>query len=102
MTRFTERAVRKHIKREHPGCPDFAVDYFTAEIINREWKDATIGQAVGITMQSIMRHLMTDYDALLLAGMDRKEARRKVQPLINAMIDSWLKATAKTDTVSHG
>lgn len=34
---------------------------------------------------------MTDYDQMLLAGVDREEARRRVQPKINAMIDSWKK-----------
>ncbi|MFF0948380.1 DUF2293 domain-containing protein [Rhizobium leguminosarum] len=34
---------------------------------------------------------MTDYDQLLLAGVDRADARRRVQPKVNAMIDRWKK-----------
>lgn len=47
--------------------------------------------AVGITMQSILRHLMTDYDQLLMSGVDRRDARRRVQPKINAMLAQWAK-----------
>ncbi|MDK4731566.1 DUF2293 domain-containing protein [Rhizobium sp. CNPSo 3490] len=32
---------------------------------------------------------MTDYDQLLLEGVEREEARRRVQPRINAMIAAW-------------
>lgn len=45
--------------------------------------------AVGITMQNVLRHLLTDYDHMLLVGVDREEARRRVQPKVNAMIASW-------------
>jgi hypothetical protein len=47
--------------------------------------------AVGITMQTTLRHKMTDYDHLLLIGVDRKEARERVQQKVNAMIRSWAK-----------
>nr|WP_276522901.1 DUF2293 domain-containing protein [Rhizobium laguerreae] len=47
--------------------------------------------AVGITMQNVLRHTMTDYDQLLLVGLDRAEARRRVQPKISALIATWKK-----------
>lgn len=83
--------MRKHLKRTHPGCPEFAISFFVVEIAKRDWKRATLGQAVGITVQPVMRHLMTDYDMLLLEGVEREAARRRVQPKINAMIGSWSK-----------
>lgn len=91
MTKFSPAAVENHIRRKHPGCPDFAVSFFVAEIVQREWQNATIGKAVGITMQSTLRHLMTDYDQMLLCGVDRDEARRRVQPKIDAMLAKWKK-----------
>ena len=93
MTKFSEAAIEKHIRRNHPGCPDFAVTFFTAEVAKKNWKDATLGQAVGITMQTYLRHEMTDYDQMLLVGVERKEAKRRVQPKINAMLASWAKTT---------
>jgi len=62
-----------------------------AEIAKKDWKGASLGMAVGITMQNVLRHTMTEYDQMLLAGVDRGDARRRVQPKINAMIASWKK-----------
>ncbi len=45
--------------------------------------------AVGITMQTFLRHNMTDYDQLLLEGVKREEAKRRVQPRVNRMIELW-------------
>lgn len=89
MAKFSSETIEKHIRRKHPGCPDFAVAFFVAEITKKDWKSASIGMAVGITMQNVLRHSMTDYDQMLLIGVDREDARRRVQPKINAMIASW-------------
>lgn len=89
MATYSLSAIKRHIRRRHPGCPDFAIAYFANEIAGKDWRDASMGKAVGITMQTFLRHEMTDYDALLLTGMDRKEARRRVQPRINAMLRRW-------------
>lgn len=91
MARFSPKAIKRHIRRKHPGCPDFAVAFFVSEIAGKEWNGVTIGAAVGITMQTTLRHTMTRYDTLLLEGVDREEARRTVQPRINAMIATWTK-----------
>lgn len=89
MNEFTRDAAFQHIKKKHPGCPDFAISFFAEEVSRKTWGNASLGMAVGITMQTVLRHLMTDYDQLLLCGVDRKEARRRVQPRINAMITQW-------------
>ncbi len=89
MTRFAPEAIEKHIRRKHPGCPDFAVAFFVGEIAKRNWQGASLGKAVGILMQTTIRHTMTDYDQMLLCGVKRNEARRRVQPKVNAMIASW-------------
>lgn len=86
---FKRESVALHIRKHHPGCPDFAVEFFAAEVAARKWKKASLGRAVGIVMQSYLRHNMTDYETLLLNGVDRDEARRRVQPKINAMIAVW-------------
>lgn len=91
MSTFPIEAIVDHLRRKHPGCPDFAVAYFSTEIARKEWKGVTLGKAVGITMQNFLRHQMTDYETLLLLGMDRGEARLRVQPRINAMLRVWRK-----------
>jgi hypothetical protein len=86
---FRKEIVEKHIRKKHPGCPAFAVEHFATLIAGRDWKGASLGAAVGITMQSVLRHQMTDYDQLLLAGVEREEARRRVQGKINKMLGEW-------------
>lgn len=102
MTKFSQAAVEQHIRHNHPGCPDFAVAFFAKEIASRSWKYAKLGQAVGITMQTFLRHEMTEYDTLLLHGMDREEARRRVQPRINAMLQVWKKKPGAVKRKTNG
>lgn len=94
MTVFSFEVVSRHIRKKHPGCPDFVVDYIAREIAGREWKGVKLGRAVGITMQALLRHQMTEYETLLLHGIDRKEARKRVQPRIQAMLDVWARRSA--------
>ena len=90
MTLFPFDIVVRHIRKKHPGCPEFAVEYLAKEISGREWTPGVrLGRAVGIVMQSILRHEMTEYETLLLHGADREEARRRVQPKIQAMLKVW-------------
>lgn len=91
MSVYPVDVVERHIRQNHPGCPDFAVAYFSRLVGERDWRNAPLGQAVGITMQAFLRHEMTDYETLLLHGMDRKEARLRVQPRIDAMLRLWRK-----------
>lgn len=93
--RFTKEAVERHIRKKHPGCPDFAVTYIAERIADRNWEGMSLGGAVGTTMQGIMRHTMTEYDALLLAGVDRLQARKRVQPRVNALLATWAKPPKK-------
>lgn len=88
---FSQGEVEDFIRREYPGCPDFAVVYFATRIctVPKNWRGAPIAEAVDVTMQNELRHRMTDYDQLMLVGVRRKEARRRVQPKIDAMIGAW-------------
>ncbi|RFB95757.1 hypothetical protein B5K11_10515 [Rhizobium leguminosarum bv. trifolii] len=88
---FVQAEVEDFIRREYPACPEFAVVYFATHICTKpkNWRSAPIAEAVNATMQNELRHRMTDYDQLMLIGVQRKEARRRVQPKINAMIARW-------------
>ena len=97
MTGFTKVQVERHIRKKHPRCPDFAVIYIAEKIAGRDWEGMSLGGAVGTTMQGIMRHRMTEYDALLLAGIDRLEARKRVQPRVNALLATWGKPKKAVD-----
>lgn len=95
MSVYSIDATERHIRQNHPGCPDFAVTFFSKLVAERDWRDAPLGQAVGITMQTFLRHEMTDYDTLLLHGMDRAEAMRRVQPRVTAMLKTWRRKSRK-------
>ena len=83
--------VEAFIRREYPGCPEFAVRYFAVYICEtpKNWRDAPLAVAVETTIQNELRHRHTDYDQLLLVGVRRKEARQRVQPKIDAMCAVW-------------
>ncbi|EJL51629.1 hypothetical protein PMI09_04419 [Rhizobium sp. CF122] len=89
MPKYTVDKVSDHIRKHHPRCPEFAVNFFAAEVAKKKWRGASIGKAVGITMQNYLRHNMTRYEGLLLAGVSREDARRLVKPKIDRMIRSW-------------
>lgn len=89
MPKFTKLSVAEHIRAHHPGCPEFAVEFFASEIARKRRKGPTIGREVGIMMQNYLRHHMTDYDRLLLEGIDRTDARTLVGPRIRAMLAIW-------------
>ncbi|MDT4844436.1 hypothetical protein FQZ97_783950 [compost metagenome] len=90
---FNQGEVEDFIRREYPECPDFAVVYFATRIctVPKNWRGAPVATAVEVTMQNELRHQFTDYDQLMLVGIRRKEARRRVQPKIDAMIGAWKK-----------
>ena len=88
---FHRYEVEYFIRQEYPGCPEFAVVRFASQICAepKNWRNALIADAVDHTIQNTLRHELTEYDQLLLVGVRRGEARRRVQPKINAMIASW-------------
>lgn len=89
MSTYSADKVAAHIRRHHPGCPEFAVQFFAEEVARKPWKRASIGKAVGITMRNYLRHNMTRYESMLLEGIDRDEARRRVNPRIDTMLAVW-------------
>lgn len=95
ISRYPFEVVCQHIRKEHPGCPDFAIHYIAKQISERQWNGVNLGRAVGITMQSILRHQMTEYETLLLHGVERETARQQVQPKIQAMLEVWKRQPPK-------
>ena len=88
--RFTAAAVRRHVVRWHPACPEGLCDDLVAALLARTWADCSLGKAFGIVASGHVRHRLTDYDWLRNGQkMSREEARRIVYPKINAIIESW-------------
>ena len=101
ISKYPFEVVAQHIRAKHPGCPNFAIEYIANEVASREWKGAKLGRTVGIVMQSTLRHLMTEYETLLLHGVERETARGLVQPKIQAMLEEW-KRPPRTTALGDG
>ena len=46
-------------------------------------------EAVRLAVTAHVRHAETNYDDLLLKGIDRREAREKVYPKVSRILDHW-------------
>lgn len=88
---FHQYEVEYFIRREYPGCPEFAVVRFAHLVCTepKNWRGVSIAAAVDHVIQNVLRHELTDYDQMLLVGVRRKEARLRVQAKIAAMIAIW-------------
>jgi hypothetical protein len=56
--------------------------------------------AVLLAVAASVRHVDTGYDALLMSGVDRESARRRVREHVEAVLSGW-RATTRTST-THG
>lgn len=88
---FHQYEVEYFIRREYPGCPEAAVLYYARQICTdpKNWQGVSIEAAVDVTIQNHLRHEFTDYDQMLMVGVHRKDARRRVKPRVGAMMASW-------------
>ncbi|MEU8775348.1 DUF2293 domain-containing protein [Streptomyces sp. NPDC048606] len=99
--RFTA-AFAAEILRLFPGCPpDRARDIAAHASVRGSGRvgrtaagRALDEQAVSVAVRAAVRHLDTEYDALLMAGVPRFTARARLAPLIDAVLDGWRAAPA--------
>ncbi|MBO0830438.1 MAG: DUF2293 domain-containing protein [Actinobacteria bacterium] len=93
---FQER-LAKQIRLLFPGCPAaraVAIAEHTGLRGSGRVGRSAAGRALdedAITMAVVasVRHLDTDYDSLLMAGLPRDEARDRVRPAIDAVLTAW-------------
>lgn len=80
-TRWEEVAIA--IQRRFPGCPRIEVIGYYAAL----WPSARA--AIDLVVADSARHVDTDYDELLAAGVDRAEAVTRVAGRVAALIEDW-------------
>ncbi len=94
--RFTA-AFGAEVRRLFPGCPaDRAAEiaaHASARGSGRVGRTAA-GRAldegaVTAAVRASVRHCDTEYDALLAAGVPRRQARARVAPAVEAVLASW-------------
>jgi len=79
------------------NCPDFAVEYVCDQDRRQELEKMHVG--TGIRNYNAECPPARDDAQLLLIGIKQREARRRVQRKVNAMIASW---QAPADPEAHG
>ncbi|MBC9712017.1 DUF2293 domain-containing protein [Streptomyces sp. TRM66268-LWL] len=94
--RFTA-AFADELRRLFPGCPRerarAVAEHASVRGSGRVGRSAA-GRAldrgaVTAALRAAVRHVDTEYDALLMSGVPRAEARRRVSPTVEAVLDTW-------------
>lgn len=92
VARFAQR-----VRESFPRCPagaeftiaDHACRKYSGRVGRSAAAKALDEQAVLLAVTAHVRHAQTGYDALLAAGVERHEARRRVQDRANAVLAEW-------------
>jgi hypothetical protein len=87
----------RHISDLYPGCPESAAiaiaEHACLKYSGRVGRSAEAKrfdlEAITLAVRAHVRHVHTDYDRLLIAEVDRHEARSQVLDEVDAVLDSW-------------
>jgi hypothetical protein len=85
------------IRAQFPGCPPTraeAIAYHAAlrgsGRVGRSAAGRTLNpDAIRLAVAASVRHVDTDYDDLLMSGVDRDEARHRVGAAVDSILDAW-------------
>jgi hypothetical protein len=94
--RFTE-AFAAEIRRRFPGCPDDRAAAIASHAslrgsgrVGRSAAGRALSEgAVVSAVVASVRHVDTPYDALLMGGVARHEARRRISAGVEAVLSGW-------------
>ncbi|MER5994669.1 DUF2293 domain-containing protein [Streptomyces viridosporus] len=97
--RFTE-AFAAEIRRLFPGCPAERARSVAAHTsvrgsgrVGRSAAGRALSEgAVVSAVAASVRHLDTPYDRLLMSGVPRNEARRRIAPAVERVLAQWSRA----------
>lgn len=102
--RFT-RAFAAEIRRLFPGCPADRADEIAAHAsvrgsgrVGRSAAGRALSEgAVTSAVAASVRHVDTPYDDLLMGGVPRHEARRRIAPAAERTLRGWRTAETEQD-----
>ena len=84
-----QKAVAKALTLLLPQAPYSDIEPIRAAANNRRLREFPPAIAVWLAAVSYIRHVHTDYDALLTEGYDRDSARFFVVDQINTILTTW-------------
>ena len=97
-----QAALGAQIIKLFPGCPSPRAEAIAQHAATRG--SGRVGrsaaaraldpEAITLAVVASVRHQDTNYDDLLMSGLDRAEARDRVRPRIDQVLDRWRRATA--------
>jgi hypothetical protein len=81
----------------YPGCPSQRAEAIARHAatrgsgrVGRSAAGQTLQQqALELAVTASVRHQDTPYDALLMSGIDRSEARERIRDTVNNILDAW-------------
>jgi hypothetical protein len=92
-----ERELANEIGRLFPGCPSERVKEIASHTSRRG--SGRIGRtasaraldsaAITLAVVAAARHRESDYDDLLMAGIERSEARERVRTTVDSVLEAW-------------
>ncbi len=94
--RFVERFAGA-IREQLPGCPEDEASAIAKRACERSsgrigrteaGKDLS-AEAVELAVRAHIRHTHTPYDDYLMGGWERYDARDRVRPLVNEVLERW-------------
>lgn len=93
------------IREQFPGCPDDRAEAIALHAAMRTsgWRGqpytdrSSDPEAVRLAVAASVRHLNTEYDALLAAGADRESAHAKVRDRVEDIMNAWRDGVALLD-----
>jgi len=85
------------IRRLFPGCPkprataiaEHAALRGSGRVGRSAAAQALDERAITLAVVASVRHQDTNYDELLMSGVPREDARDRVRPVIDAVLDTW-------------
>lgn len=92
-----QREMAAAIRREFPGSPPERAEQIAAHTATRG--SGRVGRsaagrglesgAIELAVRASIRHRETDYDELLMAGLDRAEARERIHGEVDEVLARW-------------
>jgi hypothetical protein len=84
-----QRAIGKALTLLLPQAPFSETEPIREAALQRKFRDLPPSIAVWLATVTHVRHVHTDYDALLAEGYDRDSARHFVVEQTNEVLTSW-------------
>jgi hypothetical protein len=92
-----QAALARKIVELFPGCPEDRAVRIARHAgtrgsgrVGRSAKGRALDdRATTLAVIASLRHVNTDYDAMLMSGVDRAEARERIQPEIDGLLENW-------------